>query len=365
MKLIARSYFWWPGLDKEIENLVSTCSACQAVRQAPASAPLHPWIWPTKPWQRIHIDFAGPFKGKSYLLLIDAHSKWPEIAEMSTTTASRTIIVLRQWFSRYGLPEQLVSDNGPQFTSDEFANFMKSNGVKHIRCSPYHPSSNGAIERFVRTFKQAMKASRHDHLSAQQRLQNFLLTYRSTPHATTGETPATLFLGRKLRTRLDLMIPSLEERVEGKQAVQKNQHDTHSKLRQFEPGQHVMVRDKRPAAPTAWIPGVIVQQKGPLTYVVKVFDGQLWKRHVDHLRLSSPPDGQEDSAPYPQAPVVPPAPIVPPAPADSADSLTPRSPKTSPPPRTPPKTPLPSPPRRYPKRIRTEPDRYADTYMHT
>ena len=359
MKSIARSYFWWPGLDKEIENLVSACTACQAVRQAPASAPLHPWIWPTKPWQRVHVDFAGPFKGKSYLLLVDAHSKWPEIHEMSTTTASRTIIMLRQLFSRYGLPEHLVSDNGPQFTSDEFADFMKCNGVKHIRCSPYHPSSNGAVERLVRTFKQSMKASSNDHLSSQQRLQNFLLTYRSTPHSTTGETPSTLFLGRRLRTRLDLLVPSLEERVAGKQANQKSQHDVHSKLRQFEPGQHVMVRDKRPTAPTAWIPGVIVQQKGPLTYVVKVLDGLLWKRHVDHLRLSSPPDGQEDSGPYPKAPIVPPAP----PPADSSPS--PRSPKISPPPRTPPKSPSSTPPpSRYPRRIRKEPDRFSDTYMY-
>ena len=94
-----------------------------------------------------------------------------------------------------GLPEQLVSDNGPQFTSEEFTKFMRSNGIKHIRCSPYHPSSNGAVERLVRTFKQAMKASHRDHLSPQQRLENFLLSYRTTPHATTGKSPCTLFLG--------------------------------------------------------------------------------------------------------------------------------------------------------------------------
>ena len=80
MKAIAKSCVWWPGLDKEIEIIMVTCPACQAVKQAPAKAPLHPcMIWPTKPWQRLHIDFAGPFKGKTYLLLIDAHSKWPEI----------------------------------------------------------------------------------------------------------------------------------------------------------------------------------------------------------------------------------------------------------------------------------------------
>ena len=92
-----------------------------------------------KPWQRIHVDFAGPFQGKTYLLVLDAHSKWPEIVEMNSTTSQRTIAELRKMFAAQGLPQQLVSDNGPQFISDEFATFMKSNGIKHIRCAPYAP----------------------------------------------------------------------------------------------------------------------------------------------------------------------------------------------------------------------------------
>ena len=82
MKSVARSYFWWPGLDKDVEGIVKSCQSCQAVKSAPNSAPLHPWVWPEHPWQRVHIDFAGPFKGRMFFLLIDAHSKWPEIHEM-------------------------------------------------------------------------------------------------------------------------------------------------------------------------------------------------------------------------------------------------------------------------------------------
>ena len=87
---------------------------------------------------------------------MDAHSKWPEVVQMSTTTAPKTIEVLQVVFSRNGLPEQLVSDNGPQFTSNDFAHFMKANSIKHIRSAPYHPSSNGLTERFVQTFKRAI-----------------------------------------------------------------------------------------------------------------------------------------------------------------------------------------------------------------
>ena len=159
MKAVARSYFWYPGLDQEIEKKAQSCTSCQAVKNAPPAAPLHPWLWPTKPWQRIHVDFAGPFQGKTYLLVLDAHSKWPEIVEMNSTTSQRTIAELCKTFAAHGLPQQLVSDNGPQFISDEFATFMKSNGIKHIRCAPYHPASNGAVERLVQTFKKAMKTS--------------------------------------------------------------------------------------------------------------------------------------------------------------------------------------------------------------
>lgn len=201
MKTIACSYVWWPGIDKAIEDLVKSCKSCQAPQKFPEPAPLHPWIWPCKSWVRVHLDFAGPFLGRSFLIAVDAYSKWPEIVEMSSTSAAQTITVLHQIFVTHGIPEQLVSDNGPQFTSSEFAEFCKANGVKHIRVSPYHPASNGVAERMVQTFKQSMKKTAKDGASLQQRLSNFLLTYRTTSQATTNVAPCELLMGRALRTR--------------------------------------------------------------------------------------------------------------------------------------------------------------------
>ena len=89
MKEIARTYAWWEGIDKDIETLVKSCKSCQTVRNSPPMAPLHPWLWPTKPWQRLHLDFAGLFQGRMYLLVSDTHSKWPEIIAMKSTTASK------------------------------------------------------------------------------------------------------------------------------------------------------------------------------------------------------------------------------------------------------------------------------------
>ena len=154
MKSVARSYMWWPGIDKEIEQVAKSCESCLAVKHNPPVAPLHPWVWPHCPWQRVHLDFAGPFQGAMFLVCVDAHSKWPEVHIMNSTTTSKTLEILRKIFSAY---EQMVTDNGPQFTSDEFATFAKANGIKHIRTAPYHPASNGLAERFVQSFKQSLK----------------------------------------------------------------------------------------------------------------------------------------------------------------------------------------------------------------
>ena len=129
MKATAQSYMWWPGLDQAIERLVKSCRSCRAVKGAPAMAPLIPWTWPSKLWERVHVDFAGPFQGTTLLVAVDTHSKWPKVYPMSSTTTGKTIDVLRQMFAMHGLPKQLVSDNGPQFTSEEFSYFMKCNGI--------------------------------------------------------------------------------------------------------------------------------------------------------------------------------------------------------------------------------------------
>ena len=282
MKALARSHVWWTGMDKDIENTAKACESCQSVKQAPSRAPLHPWIWPGQPWQRLHIDFAGPFMEKSFLIVVDAHSKWADVVEMSSTTTARTITALRRLFANHGIPEQIVSDNGPQFISSEFEGFMRRNGIRHTRVSPYHPAANGEAERFVRTFKEAMKASKGDGLTWTHRLDNFLLTYRTTPHATTGTPPCELLMGRSLRTRWDILKPNLGKHVHQQQLQQKDRYDQHTRQRVFQVGQTVMARNFR--AGEDWIPGVVMQQLGPLTYLVNVSDGRVWKRHVNFLK---------------------------------------------------------------------------------
>ena len=133
-----------------------------------------------------------------------------------------------------------------------------------------------------------MKAGEGNGLSFQHRLQSFLMSYRSTPHATTGKSPASLFLGRPMRTRFDLMCPVDGEKVGREQARQKQHHDTRARFRQFAVGTRVMVREGRDKS--VWKPGTILERRGPVSYLVQMDGGQMQRKHVDHIReLFTPP----------------------------------------------------------------------------
>ena len=116
---------------------------------------------------------------------------------MNKITATKTIEILRTVFARNGLPEQIVSDNGSQFTSTKFESFIKANGITHFKSAPYHPATNGLAERMVRTFKQSLKAMKDEPISLNKKIANFLLMYRNAPHATTNELPAKMFLANE------------------------------------------------------------------------------------------------------------------------------------------------------------------------
>ena len=177
------------------------------------------------------------------------------------TLATATIAILRQHFSIYGLPVYCVSNSGPQCRSEEFAHFLKMNGVKHIRVAPYHAATNGLAERIVQSFKYHRKASKGGKLSIQQRIANFLLAYRSTTHSTTGRTPAGLFLGRELRTRLTLLCPGVGEKVIDSQSKQKATDHAHAKCREFFPGNRIWAKDLRKEH--KWWPGSVAERTGP------------------------------------------------------------------------------------------------------
>ena len=245
MKALARAHVWWPTLDRDIEQTTQCCSGCQRMKQDPKLTPIHPWEYPEGPWRRVPIDFAGPVEGRMFLIVVDAYSKWPEVLEMPNTTTQTTVDQLRSVFARWGIPQQVVSDNGPQFVSQEFDRFMSVNNIKHLKSSSYHPATNGLAKRFVQTLKQALKVSKCKEKSLQHHLASFLLQYQNARHASTETSPALLMIGQDLHSRLHLLKPDLRGttlKASTRQVMSRSAAIEHI----FKLGEKVLVRDYRP-----------------------------------------------------------------------------------------------------------------------
>ncbi|XP_034289829.1 uncharacterized protein K02A2.6-like isoform X1 [Pantherophis guttatus] len=155
MKGLSRSYIWWPKIDWDITAWVASCQKCQRSRPAEPISPPQEWGSPKAPWSRIHIDFVGPYMGRTFLIVVDAYSKWVEIVLMTSTTSEAVIQVLRRMFATHGLPDVLVLDNGPQLTSTTFQLFLTL-GIRHAQIAPFHPAGNGLAERAVQSAKEAL-----------------------------------------------------------------------------------------------------------------------------------------------------------------------------------------------------------------
>ena len=284
MKGVAREYFYWPLINKHIENIANSCSGCNKFKKRPAPAPLCPWPYARRPMERVHIDFCE-YKGKQLLVLIDAHSKyiWTHVMNNDTTTL-KTLAVLWSWFcERSGFPATLVSDNGPQFTSKEFAEKMAKWGVKHILTPPYHPASNGLAEKAVGIVKTKLKKMdcSVSPVELHVNLHAVLRVYRSSPHTSTGQTPYELISSAPV----PVMFPRLQLT---QQKIQETQRSTVSKdrirhARTFQRGDSVLVYDTQTKVNSS---GIVKECKSNNSYIVTFNDRD---KHIsgDHMRLSS------------------------------------------------------------------------------
>lgn len=198
---------------------------------------------------------------------------------MSTITTEATIQALRDLIARFGIPEILVSDNGPQLVAHEFEDFLIRMGIKHIRSAPYHPQSNGAVERCVQTFKAAMKSMLKEPGKLLEKLASFLFQYRNTPHSTTGVAPTELFLKREVRTRLAMLKPDHADRIRKKQLLQQKQAPQSN--RQFDVGEKVWMRNYQ--GTEKWKDGTVIERSGEVDYKVQGQDG-VTHRHSDQLK---------------------------------------------------------------------------------
>ena len=264
----ARQSLWWPGLSRQLEELVKNCSVCRKCTNQ-RSEPLITTALPELPWQRVGTDLFE-FKGRSYLLIVDYYSRFIEVALLNRTTAEEVILRTKGMFARFGIPEVVVSDNGPQYSSEAYAAFARQYQFEHVTSSPRYPQSNGEAERAVQTVKNLMKKDGDPYLA--------LLSYRSTP-LKCGFSPSELLMARKLRTNVPMTRDSLKPTVpdpillrereeQYKNRVQSN-YDQHHGVIELEPlktGQKVWIPDRGEEAH-------VVQEAGTRSYQVQTPDG--------------------------------------------------------------------------------------------
>ena len=183
---------WWPGIAGDVKSIVASCDHCQTFKPSQRKEPLVTTPLPDLPWQRIGVDLCQ-FERHEYLVMVDYHSRWIEILHLTTTTSSAVIAKMKDVFARLGLPQEVFSDNGPQFVSEQFRQFAKKCDFNHITSSPHLPNSNGEAERAVKTAKSILR--QEDPWLA-------LMINHDTVIAATGCSPSQLMMGRHLRTNL-------------------------------------------------------------------------------------------------------------------------------------------------------------------
>ncbi|XP_064486178.1 uncharacterized protein K02A2.6-like [Ornithodoros turicata] len=221
----ARETVWWPGISANLQDFVHKCPACQAHRR-PGAEPLLQTPLPARPWEVIGMDIFYA-KSRNYLVVVDYFSKFFELAPLKKTATADVISKLEPIFARFGFPDVIRSDNGPQFASHDFKRFLSKHDIRHVTSSPYYPQGNGQAERTVQTAKMLLAKSPNVHQA--------LLAHRSTP-GQCGYSPAELLMGRKstVPTTHDNLIPQWSHLTEYRKAyheAQKSQASTYDTRR--------------------------------------------------------------------------------------------------------------------------------------
>ena len=202
-----RTKVWWPSIDSDVEQYIKACHECQLVGKPSAPEPVLSTELPKAPWLEVAVDHFGPFGHSSQYLLvvIDYYSRYLECIPVKSTNASTTIKALDEIFQVHGIPQNLKSDSGPAFISDDFRKFCENLGIKHSRGTPKWPQGNGLVENSMKSIKKRLQIAVTTGSHWGTELQKYLFSYRNTPHPATDKSPCELLFGRKLRTKLPML----------------------------------------------------------------------------------------------------------------------------------------------------------------
>ncbi|KAI8511855.1 hypothetical protein Bbelb_109550 [Branchiostoma belcheri] len=300
-KARARDILFWPGLNAQIDERIQRCAVCQEHRSSNVKEPMTPHPVPQRPWQKVATDLFH-WDGKDFILIVDYYSKYIEFHKLERTRSTDVIIKLKKTFATHGIPEEVISDNGPQYASEEFARFAQTWSFTHTTSSPHYPQSNGLAERAVQTMKRLLQKARADNKDPFLAL----LEYRNTPVDNTLPSPAQLLMSRRLRTRLpttnEQLTPksvnhdNVRRQLEQKQQRQKTQYDKSSRpLPPISTGEEVRIQQQN----KTWTPATVIQQtEQPRSWLVETPDGVQYRRNRKHLQKikESSVDTSDESA---------------------------------------------------------------------
>ena len=295
----AKQSVWWPGLSNAIEQTVKQCREC-CLAQPERKEPLMPSSFPERPWERVATDLFEHRKSK-YVLVVDYYSRWVEVRKLDTTTSENVVNALKSIFAVHGIPEILMSDNGPQYVGKPFTDFAAQYMFTHVTSSPTYSQSNGEAERAVNTVKRMLTKGGDVYLS--------LLAYRSTP-IQNGQSPSQMLMGRPLRTTLPMILPTTasaslrqtEQVYREKTAEHYNKAFGARPLSPLSLGDKVYIRDQQRE-------GVVSANCAqPRSYVVSTEKGSLRRNRRSLIALpatpaTETPTPREEQQPDPEADV--------------------------------------------------------------
>lgn len=305
----ARGIVFWPSLTRDIENEVLSCSICNSMKPHQQKEPLHLHHIPDLPWSSVATDIFE-WNGQHYLVLVDSYSGWFEIDLLRDLSSSTVITKLKRHFSVHGSPHKVFSDNGTQFTSQQFKEFAAAWDFTHTTSSPEYPQANGLAERAVRSAKHLMEKSKRDGSDVFQNLLNL----RNVPRDQTLGSPAERLMSRQTRTSLpiskSILVPASKNNVavmnqiSKKRRCQKTYYDKSSRtLRPLLQGEVVRLATTKGHDRIGLVKQLCDE---PRSYLVEV-GGREYRRNRKHiLPVAEPPpqklDHSEMSLPFVQNP---------------------------------------------------------------
>ena len=316
------SNFYWPSVKKDVTRFVKSCAICQRVgkpNQVIVKAPLHPIASLGEPFSEVVLDIVGPLpktkRGNNYLLMmIDRTSRYPEAIPIRSFNAKVIVRELVNFFTRFGLPKVVQTDNGSNFVSKQFREEMLSLGIKHVTSTPYHPESQGIVERFHQTLKTLIKKYCGNNVNSWDDLIPYLLfAVRSAVNESIGLSPFQVIFGHSVRGPLELLRESWEEKVDREdfmdfftksrknlhqaleftktflnetQKVMKINYDRKAQIRSFKVGDEVMVLLPMPGQLRAQYVGPykVSGKLGELNYILETPDRRK-KQAVCHINM--------------------------------------------------------------------------------